>query len=173
MNPMLKLSDEAFNAVMDRREDAIATVYSLRPGHTLTQADCEAIQLWEEVNREEDNRATDVFHRGYTQGLRECGSADIEKMKERLDDRGNLLAVEKAMRRFAEDRLDETERHVRDFIRALDRGYLDCKDDSAFIDALRTIAERTTSQAGSAGIGSPDAQPPSAVEPGAGVGGGE
>ena len=27
---------------------------------------------------------------------------------------------------------------IRDFLFALDRGYLDCKDDSAFIDGLRT-----------------------------------
>lgn len=33
--------------------------------------------------------------------------------------------------------LAEARQHIRDFIRALDRGYLACKDGSAFIDALR------------------------------------
>lgn len=34
-------------------------------------------------------------------------------------------------------RVKELEGHIRDFICALDRGYLACKDDSAFIEALR------------------------------------
>lgn len=38
---------------------------------------------------------------------------------------------------IAEARVREMEGHIRDFIHALDRGYLACKDDSAFIDALR------------------------------------
>ena len=33
--------------------------------------------------------------------------------------------------------LAEVRGHIRHFIYALDKGFLDCKDDSAFIDALR------------------------------------
>jgi len=134
-------SEEAFEALMG----SISTVYGLRPGHVLTQADFDAIQHYDNHHRCEDNRAVEAFHRGYTLGLREGGSSDIEQMKAQLDEKMVRLAAEKAMRGFAESRLDETEQHVRDFIRALDKGFLDCRDDSAFIDALRTIAERKSS----------------------------
>lgn len=41
-----------------------------------------------------------------------------------------------------EQRLSDLSQHVRDFLFALDRGYLDCKDDSAFIDALRVAVAK-------------------------------
>ena len=37
----------------------------------------------------------------------------------------------------AADRIEWLEQEIKDFLYALDRGYLACKDDSAFIDALR------------------------------------
>lgn len=131
-------SDATFEALMG----SISTVYGLRPGHVLTQEDFDAIQHFDRHFRDEDNNAVEAFHRGYTQGLREGGSADIEAMSEKLSEETTLLAVQKGMRTVAEDRLAEAEQHVRDFIRALDKGFLDCKDDSAFIDALRVIAKR-------------------------------
>ena len=144
---IIELSDDEFEAHWDDKFAAISRVYSLRPGHTLTQDDFDAIQKFDADFRENEQTATDAFHAGYMQGLREGGSADIEKMQQRLSVRLVEHSVDKALRGFAETRLQEVTQHVRDFIHALDRGYLDCKDDSAFIDALRAIASPPEAQA--------------------------
>lgn len=96
-------SDEAFNDLMG----TISQVYSLRVGHTLTEDDYNAIQRFDEHFRSQDDNAIDAFHLGYKQGLREGGSADIEQMQAKLDAKQSELAVEKAMRYFAEKRKDE------------------------------------------------------------------
>jgi len=96
-------SDDAFNDLMG----SISRVYSLRVGHTLTQDDFDAIQHFDKHFRTQDDNATDAFHLGYTQGLREGGSADIEQMQARLVGKQGELAVEKAMRHFAEKRQEQ------------------------------------------------------------------
>lgn len=73
--------DAKFEAEMD----AVSTVYSFRPGHVLTQADFDAIQLFDAVSRRDQERAIDAFNKGYEQGLREGGSADIAAMANRVD----------------------------------------------------------------------------------------
>jgi hypothetical protein len=104
---MLELSDEQFDAHWDKIMDATSTVYSLRPGHVLTQADFDAIQTHDQHYRDGEETATAAFHRGYKQGLREGGSADIEQMREKLDAQFVQHSVDKAMRRFAEKRGDK------------------------------------------------------------------
>lgn len=143
----IDLSDEDFDAHWDDKFATISAVYSLRPGHVLTQDDFDAIQKFDADYRENEQSVLAAFHCGYTQGLREGGSADIEKMQARLDRRSIELGVEKAMRGIAETRRDEVVGHVRDFIKALDKGYLNCKDDSAFIDALRAVAQSAQADA--------------------------
>lgn len=124
---IVELEDDEFEAHWDDRFANISRVYSLRPGHVLTQEDFDAIQAYDEQNRE-------------------GGSTDIEKMEQR----NSRLLVEKSveymMRRVAENRLKEVRQHVKDFLHALDRGYLNCKDDSAFIDALRTCVSKPESE---------------------------
>ncbi len=95
--------DIAFNNLME----SISSVYSLRVGHTLTQNDYDAIQNFDKHYRSQEDNAIEAFHRGYTQGLREGGSADIEKMQERLDGKQVQLSVEKAMRHYTEARCDK------------------------------------------------------------------
>lgn len=101
---MLKLTDEQFEAHWDDKFAAISRVYSLRPGHTLTQEDFDAIQKFDEDYRENEQTALDALHTGYTQGLREGGSADIEQMQAKIDKQFCELGVEKAMRSLADDR---------------------------------------------------------------------
>lgn len=143
---IVELEDDEFEAHWDDRFANISRVYSLRPGHVLTQEDFDAIQAYDEQNRKDEETATSALHAGYMQGLREGGSTDIEKMEQR----NSRLLVEKSveymMRRVAENRLKEVRQHVKDFLHALDRGYLNCKDDSAFIDALRTCVSKPESE---------------------------
>ena len=91
----------------EREMAAVSTVYGLRPGHTLTQEDFDAIQLYDKTQRRDEQRAIDCFHDGYMQGLREGGSADIEEMRRKLDEQFCQHGVDKVMRRLAEDRCDK------------------------------------------------------------------
>lgn len=97
---------------------AISTVYGFRPGRVLTQEDWDALQLYEKVNRRDEGRATDAFHDGYMQGLREGGSADIEEMRKRMDDQFCRHGVDKAMRKLAEDRCDTLRRLLSEAVEA-------------------------------------------------------
>lgn len=82
----------------EKEMDAVSTVYSLRPGHVLTQADFDAIQLFDAVSRRDQDRSIDAFSRGYEQGLREGGSADIAAMSKRLDSVRADATVERCLK---------------------------------------------------------------------------
>lgn len=96
------LLEEAF----EREMEATSTVYSLRPGHTLTQADYDAIQLYDQVSRRDQQQNTDAFNSGYQAGLRDGGSADIAEMDCRLSRMLVDKGVEQMMRLLAEQRGD-------------------------------------------------------------------
>lgn len=96
----INLSDDAFEAHWDAKFDTIATVYGLRPGHTLTQEDFDAIQKFDADYRENEETALHAFHTGYKRGLMDGGSADIAAMSARLDEKTGRLSLEKAMGRF-------------------------------------------------------------------------
>jgi len=101
---LLALPDDEYEAHWDDKFAAISCVYSLRPGHTLTQEDFDAIQKFDADFREGEQTAVDAFHAGYKQGLRDGGSADIEKMQAKLDVRFCEHAVDRTMRKLAEER---------------------------------------------------------------------
>lgn len=105
-------SEEEF----EREMAAISTVYGLRPGRTLTQEDFDAIQLYDKVQRRDEQRATDAFHDGYMQGLREGGSADIEEMRRKLDDQFCRHGVDMMMRKLAEDRCDKLQTALKNLL---------------------------------------------------------
>lgn len=100
-------TDALIEAEFEREMAATGTVYGLRPGHTLTQADYDAIQLYDKVCRRDESRAIDVHHKAYTAGLRDGGSADIVKMDEQISDLIVKKGVEQMMRTLAERRGDE------------------------------------------------------------------
>lgn len=100
-------TEALIEAEFDREMNATSTVYGLRPGHTLTQADYEAIQLYDKVSRRDQERAMDVHHKAYTAGLRDGGSADIAEMDRRLSEMIVEKGVEKMMRVLSDQRADE------------------------------------------------------------------
>ena len=103
---LLALPDAEYEAAWDSIFDDISTVYSLRPGHVLTQEDFDAIQRFDKHYRDQEESGTDIFHRAYQQGLREGGSADIVELKNKIDAQFVKYAAEKAMRAFAEQCCD-------------------------------------------------------------------
>lgn len=160
---LVTCSQEEFDAHWDKIMDATSTVYSLRPGHTLTQADYDAIQEHDRYYRENDEAATTAFHRGYMQGLREGGSAEIEELHKRIDKQFVEKGTQMAMRMLAEQRAAK-------LLAALQA--LDCSDIlgvaescasgqprwdhvSAKINAARALLSPP-----------PDAPPPASVPPG-------
>lgn len=98
--------EAAAEAEFEREMAATSTVYGLRPGHTLTQADYEAIQLYDRVSRRDQQQNIDAFNSGYQAGLRDGGSADIAEMDSRLSRMLVNIGVEKMMRRLADQRAD-------------------------------------------------------------------
>lgn len=87
-------TEEEFDALMD----AISTVYGLRAGHTLTQDDVDAISLYDANSRANEEGLTDTFHRGYQDGLRHAGGADVQTLSNRLDEKVSELGAERALR---------------------------------------------------------------------------
>lgn len=85
-------------AEWDALFDAIATVYGLRAGHALTQDDVDAISLYDANARANEEGLTDVYHRGYQDGLHTAGGTDVQALNNKLDEKNNELAVERAMR---------------------------------------------------------------------------
>lgn len=150
---ILALPDDEFEKHWDDQFDAISTVYGLRPGHVLTQEDFDAIQKFDADYRENEETATAAFHRGYMQGLREGGSADIEEMREKLDKQFCEHGVDKAMRRLAERRCEELIEAAQ-ALGAMPEGYCFCSKDRVGDDSkqhepeCRDLRELVTPQEG-------------------------
>lgn len=126
---LLALPDGEYEAAWEGIFADISTVYSLRPGHVLTQEDFDAIQRFDQHYRDQEEAGTAIFHRAYQQGLREGGSADIVELKNKIDLQFVELATEKAMRAFAERRNDE----LRKAVQTLRDGYADAAAGLAYV----------------------------------------
>lgn len=106
MSEMPVYDEAAAEAEFEREMAATSMVYGLRPVHTLTQADYEAIQLYDRVSRRDQQQNVDAFNSGYQAGLRDGGSADIAEMDCRLSRMLVEKGVEMMMRTLAEQRAD-------------------------------------------------------------------
>ena len=94
------LSQDDFDAHWDAKFDAIARVYSLRPGQVLTQEDFDAIQKFDADYRENEETALQAFNSGYRRGLTDGGSADIAKLSEKLNAKAGELSLAKTLSKF-------------------------------------------------------------------------
>jgi len=96
----------------DKEMDAMSTVYALRPGHVLTQADYEAIQLFDKVCRDQQELANQAFHRGYKDAIRHYKGVEFSSLVDQIDSMKNDIAAARLMRRLAEEKLKEMERNM-------------------------------------------------------------
>lgn len=93
MNDMT--SDEAFNRLMDAHQ----TIIRLKAGNVLTQEMVDDILLVERDYRENDERNTDAFHKGYEAGLERGSNADTAKLIEERDEaRDRAMIAERVNR---------------------------------------------------------------------------
>jgi hypothetical protein len=69
----------------DRLMDAMQTLIQLKPGDVLTQELIDDLHLVDKHNREDQERATDAFSRGYDCGLERGAGADTAKLIEDRD----------------------------------------------------------------------------------------
>ena len=83
-------------------EDATVTVYGFRAGRTLTDDDIAALNLVDTCRREDEESATEAYHNGLEEGLRERGGDELVKLNQRVSEAIVERATEKAMRAFAE-----------------------------------------------------------------------
>ena len=102
---MLDRSEEEWEAL----EEATAQVYRLRAGHTLTDDDIAALHLVDRCQREDEESATDAYHRGLETGLRKRGGDELVNLEKRVNDAIISRATEKAMRGLAEQRANAAE----------------------------------------------------------------
>lgn len=95
---LLQRSEEEWEAI----QDAIATVITLMqsPGHTLTQADCDALQLADRSTREDEESAIDAFIRGEDFGRRQAAGAEVADLLKRVDVLETRLATQRALTKF-------------------------------------------------------------------------
>jgi hypothetical protein len=91
-------TEEDFNRLMD----AMQTLIQLKPGDVLTQEMIDELHLVDKYNREEAERATDAFHRGYECGLERGGGADTAKLIEERDEARGRAQVANAISDHAE-----------------------------------------------------------------------
>lgn len=99
-DPMLDRSEEEWEAL----EEAAMQVYGLRVGQVLTETDVAALNLVDRCHREDDESATDAYHRGLEDGLRKRGGDELVNLEKRMTDAMVARATEKVMRRLAEQR---------------------------------------------------------------------
>lgn len=86
------------NDDFDKLMDAMQTLIQLKPGDVLTEEMIADLHLVDQHNREDQERATDAFHRGYECGLERGASADTAKLIEERDDARDEAAVARALR---------------------------------------------------------------------------
>ncbi len=95
--------------------EATQTVLHLKAGHTLTQADVDAILFVGEYERRDQERQVDCFHRGWQMGLLDSAG----KTKAGLVEKGAALesqvAVEKALGLFYQGRIKQLAEALKPF----------------------------------------------------------
>jgi hypothetical protein len=122
----------------DRLMDAMQTLIQLKPGDVLTEEMIADLHLVDQHNREDQERATDAFSKGYDAGLARGAGADTAKLIEERDEARTRVSIVNAtssagerwafikgaqmcremMARFVEQGGTETERTIAASIRA-------------------------------------------------------
>lgn len=97
-------SEAASEAAWEALMDAMQVVITLKAGQVLTQADVDAVHLVDAYNREDQERAIDVFNTGFQRGMEAGGGADKADLINKLDAARSGLAVEKALGKFNDQR---------------------------------------------------------------------
>ena len=85
-------------ADFDRLMDAMQTLIQLKPGDVLTQEMINDLHLVDRHNREDQERATDAFSRGYDAGLARAAGADTAKLIEERDNARDEAAIARGLR---------------------------------------------------------------------------
>lgn len=86
----------------DRLMDATQTLIQLQPGDVLTQEMIDDLHLVDSDHRQDFERASEAFHRGYEAGLRRGGGADTAKLIEERDEARGRASVANAISSAAE-----------------------------------------------------------------------
>jgi len=100
---------ERSEADWEKLEDAIGTLWGLEPGHVLTKADVDGLRHMDTCHRNDEEVATDAYHRGYEEGLRERGGEELVAREKWLSERETRAATDRAMRKLAEARAQTAE----------------------------------------------------------------
>jgi hypothetical protein len=103
-------SDESFDELMDDMQ----VLYAMRAGHVVSQDDIDALNRLDAHYRSEEERATDAYHRGWTDGLRKSGGERLVEAEELASERWAEASAQKVMRGFAEQRADELQGLLRE-----------------------------------------------------------
>lgn len=96
MEALLARSEADWDAI----QDAIVTVIGLRAGHTLTEADVDALTRVDAYHREDEESSTDAYIRGLDDGRAEAGGKEVADLLKRIDVLTGRLAAERGLRRF-------------------------------------------------------------------------
>jgi hypothetical protein len=117
-DPMLNRSEEEWDAL----EDATMTVISLQTGvgHVLTEDDVAALRLVDSCQRNDEEAATDAFHRGREEGLRARGGDELLLLDRAADESHIQASVERTMAQLAARRQDEAEAQLAEIQERLD-----------------------------------------------------
>ena len=86
-----------FDAEFNRLMDATQTLIQLKPGDVLTQEMIDDLHLVDADHREQFERATDAFHKGYQAGLERGAGADTAKLIEERDEARSSAAIARAL----------------------------------------------------------------------------
>jgi hypothetical protein len=85
------------DANFDRLMDATQTLIQLKVGDVLTQEMIDDLNLVDANHREDYERATDAFHRGYEAGLVRGAGADTARLIEERDEARTQAVVARAL----------------------------------------------------------------------------
>lgn len=88
------MSEPDFDAYIE----ALSKTYGWKAGHVLSDDDIAALALIDKHNRDQEEGLTDTYHRGYQDGLRNGGGADVQALSNKIDDLQVQLAAERGLR---------------------------------------------------------------------------
>lgn len=106
---MARRTEEEWDAL----EEAIATVYALRAGHTLSTADITALALLDKCHRDDEEGATEAYHRGRDEGLVERGGDELLQLVKREEKAFLDKLTERTLKVFAQQRATRAEAAVK------------------------------------------------------------
>lgn len=135
---MKHATEDAFDRLMDDMQ----VLYAMRAGHVVSQDDIDALNRLDSHWRSEEERATDAYHRGWTDGLRQGGGESAVAADARADEAWIESASQKMMRALAEQRVDALREAAQPLANYIG-GWADLHDSelvSVRVDALRNLA---------------------------------